>query len=124
LEGGPLSELLDGEVEIDSTYIGYIGGKEGNRHMDKRGRSALSSKYSKVPVFALVERGGELRAKKMKTVSNDNVKEAGLSDVSRDATLMTDQVQQPQDFGWGTSYKGYTASGGKEADVQRGHEEG
>lgn len=47
-------ELLEGEVEVDETFI---GGKEGWKHMDKktpnsRGRSTKS----KTPVFGMVER--------------------------------------------------------------------
>ncbi len=47
-------ELLEGEVEVDETFI---GGKEGWKHMDKRTPNARGrSTKSKTPVFGMVER--------------------------------------------------------------------
>jgi len=53
----PLAELLTGTVEVDEIYIG-------GRRKGIRGRGAKG----KTPVVALIERGGELRAQKIRAV--------------------------------------------------------
>ena len=86
----PLSQLLGGEVELDSTYI---GGKESNKHLSIRNpKNTGGSTITKTPVFALVERGGELRARKMKTPSNLNIRDEVRKYVDPSATLMTDEA--------------------------------
>ena len=84
----PLPDLIKGEVEIDATYI---GGSEKFRHASKRGQGTIGDKYQKVPVFALIERGGELRARKMVHLSNYNMRDEVRKHVSREATLMSDE---------------------------------
>jgi len=86
----PLSTLLSGEVELDATYI---GGKESNKHLSIRNpKNTGGSTITKTPVFALVERGGELRARKMKTPSNYNIRDEVKKYVDPSATLMTDEA--------------------------------
>ena len=86
----PLSQLLGGEVELDATYI---GGKESNKHLSIRNpKNTGGSTITKTPVFALVERGGELRARKMKTPSNLNIRDEVRKYVHPSATLMTDEA--------------------------------
>lgn len=90
----PLADLITGEVELDSTYI---GGREANKHAHKKieGNMGASVK-TKTPVFALVQRGGELRARKIKTLSNYNIRDEVRKHVNPSATLMTDEASAYQ----------------------------
>lgn len=86
----PLATLISGDVELDATFV---GGKEKNKHADKKiAGNRGASTVTKTPVFALVERGGELRARKMNTLSNYNIREEVEKYVDRSATLMTDEA--------------------------------
>jgi len=76
----PLTEKLHGIVEADETYIG------GKAH-GKRGRGA----ENKVPVFALVERGGSVRSFRVERVTAKNLKGAIREHVDKSATIMTDE---------------------------------
>jgi hypothetical protein len=61
---------LEGEVEADETYV---GGKP--RHRIKKGYPRVNKPLDrKTPVFAVVERNGEVRARTMPTVNSANVK--------------------------------------------------
>jgi len=77
----PMASKMSGIVEADETYIG--GQARG------RGQGFIQNKTS---VFALVERGGEVRAQVMKRVTRNNIEEAIRDQVDLDATtLMTDR---------------------------------
>ncbi|MCH8832379.1 MAG: IS1595 family transposase, partial [Chloroflexi bacterium] len=53
----PMTGLLQGTVEVDETYI---GGKAHNMHASKRAKLGGRGTVGKPPIFALVERGGDL----------------------------------------------------------------
>lgn len=60
---------LNGEVEIDETFI---GGKNKNRHKDKKVEKCQGRSFKdKVPVFGMLQRGGNVVAK---VVSNTKAK--------------------------------------------------
>lgn len=75
----PLGQLM-GIVEADETYIG--GKKSGGR-----------GKPDKTPVFALVERGGELRAGKVSNVTAKTLRPILKEQVHHDAHMMTDSFK-------------------------------
>jgi transposase-like protein len=77
-------------VEADETYI---GGKEKNKHANKRTRHGLraSGSVGKEAAFALVERGGSVHSFHVPAVNSDNVREILVSQVNRDSFLVTDE---------------------------------
>jgi transposase-like protein len=88
--GGEGSGLLGGEggtIEIDETYV---GGKARNRHKHQRGRGR-GRDIPKAPVFALVERGGAVRAFHVPTVSGANLAAIVQKNVARGAMIYSDE---------------------------------
>ena len=81
----PLKGLLKGEVEVDETYI---GGKPRKYSKEKRkpGRGT-----KKVPVVALVERDGRVRAHVVPNVSANVLKSAIFEMVDTSSAIMTDE---------------------------------
>jgi len=80
---------LNNIVELDETYI---GGKNKNRHADKKvpfsqGRSAKD----KTPVFGLVERNGRIIAMRVRNTSKSTIMPIISKNVSKDARIMTDE---------------------------------
>lgn len=92
----PLASLL-GVVEVDELYIGGKPRKGAETH--KRGRGT-----KKVPVLALVERGGRARSFPVENVSGATLKQAIRDNVNRNATIMTDEW--PSYRGIGTEFEG------------------
>lgn len=79
----PLADKLNGVVEVDETYVG------GKMRGGKRGRGS----ENKTPVFALVQRGGQLRAHKVQNVTAVTLKTAIRNNVERDAVIMSDSFK-------------------------------
>ena len=77
---------LDGEIEMDETYV---GGRESNKPKSKR-KSGHQGGKGKTAVFGMLERGGELRAQKVKSVTSKIIKTIVSENVSENANIMTD----------------------------------
>ncbi len=96
MEQPPFARLLTGTVEVDETYVGgkvRRANKVQSRPLDPRQpdkRKQTGRGSDKVPVVALVERGGEVRSIRMANVTADNIGGAIRRHVSREAHLRTD----------------------------------
>ncbi len=74
-------------VEGDATYV---GGKEKNKHRDKR-TSAVGGAGKEI-VYSLVERKGKVRSRHVPSVSADTLRPILNEQLSMDAALMTDDA--------------------------------
>lgn len=90
------SPKLMGTVECDETYV---GGKPRYRGNNKRGRGT-----SKTPVFAAVQRGGQIRRRVVADVAGETLKEAIRQEVDIQARLITDDFLAYK--GIGSEYAG------------------
>ncbi len=82
-------ELLEGIIEADETYI---GGKNKNRHNDKKteGGQGRNTK-DKTPVIGLKQRDGKVVARKSRGVSSKVLNSFINASVKPDSTIMTDE---------------------------------
>jgi transposase-like protein len=92
---GPLGGS-DRFVEADETYV---GGKDANRHANKRSDAQRPKLVEKQAVVSLVERGGYVRSFHVANVTGNTLRSILYTNVSRDSWLMTDE------------HKGYVSPG-------------
>jgi transposase-like protein len=78
---------LKGTVEADTVFV---GGKEGNKHADKRTPRSQGGK-GKAVVLGMVERDGELRAKHMNEETKAATQAELRENVEQKSVLMTDE---------------------------------
>ena len=83
------NNVLDNDVEVDETYI---GGKNKNRHADKKVKNAQGrSVKDKTPVVGMIERGGKLNAQKVENVKAKTLSGEVIRNVKASANLYTDE---------------------------------
>ncbi|WP_299675708.1 IS1595 family transposase [uncultured Dokdonia sp.] len=78
-------DQMDGEIEADETYV---GGKNKNRHADKKVKGTTDDK---TPVLGMVQRDGKLKAVKIPDTTTETLSTEIVNAVKEGATLYTDE---------------------------------
>ena len=78
-----------GDIVIDVTVVNHIGGKEKNKHRNKRTKGNIGGK-GKMIAHTLVERGGRARSNHVANVAGKTLRPIVMKQVSRKSSFMTD----------------------------------
>lgn len=109
MNGGPMSGLMSGTVEVDETYV---GGKD-KRPAGKRGRAPFNES-KKTPVVALVERGsGRVHAFPMVFVTTHNLQREIRDRVKLGTRVLTDEHKGYHPLASGFQHETVTHSRGE-----------
>ncbi len=99
----PLKGLLTGEVEVDETYVGGKPRKPAFRKNTRKTQPFATHHYGrgtkKIPVMALVERDGRVRAHVVPNVTAKVLKDSIREMVDPSATIMTDEFKSYRGIG-------------------------
>lgn len=79
------NQPLDGEVEVDETFV---GGKAKNRHKDKRGKSGVTGGAGKAVVVGAIQRRGKVVARVVENVRAETLTAFVRATVSPDVSLV------------------------------------
>ena len=82
-------------VEADETYI---GGKEKNKHANKKLRAGRGA-VGKMAVFSLVERNGRVRSMRVASVTAKSLRPVLVAQIDSKANLYTDEAGQYRQMG-------------------------
>lgn len=81
--------IFSGTIEVDETYI---GGKYKNKHFNKKIKGQQGRGGSeKIPVFGILERGGNVRSYKVGNIDRNTLQPIIYSKVSIESTIMSDE---------------------------------
>ena len=89
--GDACNTRLNDTIEADETFI---GGKEKNRHLNKRAKKRLGGNWGKETVFSLVERGGRVHSVHTSSVSAATLRPILVSQLDKRTKLITDDAGQ------------------------------
>jgi transposase-like protein len=92
---------LKGIVEADETYVGGKPRHDANwlNRPNKNGKSAVGRGTEKTPVFAMLERGGKVRAKVVSNVTAKTLGRIMPDNIHHSARLMTDNYRSYRSIG-------------------------
>jgi hypothetical protein len=94
--GGPKPKLT-GTIEADELYWG--GKARHSRIIRGVARKGPNPDKPKTPIFAVVQRGGEVRARVLPSVNSGNVREALLEEADPSCRLITDELKAYRKIG-------------------------